>query len=224
MSSQASPAPPGGKLATPLKPGTTYENPLIHNVALGVTPIALGSLFLPPRRLDLRMVILGSCAVWGIFQLRYDYTGRSFGERMGKMFASLSPDSLPAKAQETQRRIRDEKARRERARALEGMEGLSASDRARLAELEARTAAAAAAEEGKAGRGTLESIWMGDADDDWKQKRAKREAEALQEGGGGIWGLIVDQVSEVFTAGDKKVQEAQRAKEQKVEGGDDKSS
>ncbi|KAH8652415.1 hypothetical protein BX600DRAFT_501689 [Xylariales sp. PMI_506] len=199
------PKAPGGQLDTPVK--RQYENPLIHNVALVVTPVALGALFLPPRHLDLRMVILGGCALWGVGQLRYDYTGTSMFEKLGKMAEGLAPNSLPEKARLTQARIREEKARREKLRELEGM---SERDRALLEELRRKEAEQKQQQQQqqqgpggdsdtKENRGTLEAIWMGDAGEDWKEKRAKREQDALQEGGVGIWGLISGQVSEVFS-------------------------
>ena len=60
-------------------------------------------------------------------------------------------------------------------------------------------------------RGILEALWMGDQDDDWKEKRDRREKEALQDGGSGYWGLITDQISDVWNSARKKEQEAQAA-------------
>jgi hypothetical protein len=59
-------------------------------------------------------------------------------------------------------------------------------------------------------KGLFRRIWMGDAGPDWKEKREQREREALQEGGGGYWGLIMDQIAEVWS-GEKK-DEGERAK------------
>ncbi|RYP12626.1 hypothetical protein DL767_011161 [Monosporascus sp. MG133] len=185
-----------------------YQNPFVHNVALGVTPIALGALFLPPRKLDLRQVILGGVAVWGTNQLVYDYSGRSFAQRLGARMEQLSGTALPEKAQRTQTLLRAEREKRrqlERARTM-AEPGLSEADRALLEEQKERRERGSRAE-----RSPLEALWMGDQDDDWKEKRDRREKEALSEGGGGYWGLITDQIAEVWNGAKKKEQEAQAA-------------
>ncbi|KAI1853631.1 hypothetical protein JX266_001615 [Neoarthrinium moseri] len=170
----------------------------------------------PPRRLDMRAAMLGGTFLWSVMQLRYDYTGKSSLHRLQTSVANMDPaSSAPSERYaETQRLIREEKARRERARELRA-QGLSDEDIRRVQELERRTKAAAAPQKGEGERGTLETIWMGDAQDDWKEKRAQKEREALQEGGGGIWGLISEQISDVFGHGEKKAQEeaARRKKE-----------
>ncbi|KAI1466327.1 uncharacterized protein F4812DRAFT_433718 [Daldinia caldariorum] len=177
-------------------------NPFVHNVALGVTPIALLALFLPPRRLDLRAAILGGVALWGTNQLVADYSGTSSMQRMARRIGSLSGAELPEKAKETQARLRAERARRAAATAAAAQEGLLMEDqrRRRMAEEEEER-------NRRKERGLLEKVWMGDSDEDWKAKRDQREKEALSEGGGGYWGLIVDQVSEVWSQGVKKKDE-----------------
>ena len=184
-------------------PERTAENAIIHNVALGVTPIALGAMFLPPRRFDLRLIILGGVALWGTNQLVYDYTGTSslnrFGTKLGSTMGSMAGTELPEKAQRTQMLLRQERERR----------AAAAADQARVE----------AQKDGKEGgkNSSLEAIWMGDAGDDWKEKRAQREREALSEGGGGIWGLIMDHISDVRSSGKQKRAEvvASRAEREK---------
>ncbi|KAI1117294.1 hypothetical protein F5Y14DRAFT_439404 [Nemania sp. NC0429] len=220
---------------TTTRPVDKYNNanPMIHTVALGVTPLALLALCLPPRRLDLRATLLGGVALWGTNQLAHDYSGKSFAQRFSARMASLTGTELPQKAVETQARLREEKERRVALRALRdelaregggGIEGLSDEEKKRkLAELWRRRRREAeseseAGERGGAGqgqgptvregrgtaeRGVLEKIWMGDAEADWKEKLAQREREALREGGGGYWGLIMDQIAEVWGGGKK---------------------
>ncbi|RYP79808.1 hypothetical protein DL769_002753 [Monosporascus sp. CRB-8-3] len=190
-----------------------YQNPFIHNVALGVTPIALGALFLPPRKLDLRQVILGGVALWGTNQLVYDYSGRSFAQRFGRRMEQLSGTGLPEKAQRTQMLLRAEREKRRREAQGEGQArtaepGLPEADRALLERQRERERERG---RGRAERGPLEALWMGDQDDDWKEKRDQREKEALSESGGGYWGLITDQIAEVWNGAKKKEQEAQAA-------------
>ncbi|KAF7531873.1 hypothetical protein G7054_g8459 [Neopestalotiopsis clavispora] len=225
-----SPAQPqGGQLATAPSPSaqqSPYKNPLLHTAALICTPVAFLGLALPPRRLDFRALLLGASAIWGVSQLKYDYTGHSmihkwFENDPSKAASTggLTNDLPSERAGEVQRMIREEKARRERARELLAS-GMSEADVRRVQELERRKAAASGGQQpqqqtgGTDGdkRGTLESIWMGDADKDWKEKRAKREQEALSEGGEGIWGLITEQISDVFSRGERKAQEEKEKK------------
>ncbi|KAI1131921.1 hypothetical protein F5Y10DRAFT_232239 [Nemania abortiva] len=205
-------------------------NPLKHTVALGVTPLALIALALPPRRLDLRAVILGGVAIWGTNQLTHDYSGKSFAQRFSSRMASMSGLELPEKAKETQARLREEKWRRERLRALRdemvssgavtvkgpGMEGWTDDQKRALLEAyekERREGGPRRGqEESKTEKGILQRIWMGDATPDWKEKRDQKEREALQEGGGGYWGLITDQIAEVWNGGKKNEGDASKGK------------
>ncbi|KAK5631194.1 hypothetical protein RRF57_006909 [Xylaria bambusicola] len=200
-------------------------NPFVHNVALGVTPLALLGLCLPPRRLDVRAVILGGVAIWGTNQLVHDYSGKSFAQRFSSRVALLSGTELPEKAKATQARLREEKERSQRLRVLRD-EMIKSGDapaaldtwtdthkRALLAayERERRGEKNTARKEKEGDKGILEKIWMGDAPPDWKEVRDRREKEALQEGGGGYLGLITDQIAEVWRG--KKKDEGDDSKE-----------
>ncbi|KAI0537799.1 hypothetical protein GGR58DRAFT_327525 [Xylaria digitata] len=214
---------PGSQSQLQMKTSPTDQynskDAVVHTVALGVTPLALIALFLPPRRLDLRAAMLGGVALWGTNQLAHDYTGKSFAQRFSSRMASLTGTELPEKAKATQARIREEKERRERLRALRDemirtgaapANGEAWSDdqkRALLAAYERQRREGGGGievprkEEGE--KGILEKIWMGNAAPDWKEKRDQKEKEALQEGGGGYWGLITDQIAEVWSGGKK---------------------
>ncbi|KAK6833676.1 hypothetical protein PG990_001483 [Apiospora arundinis] len=212
----SSPPGGGGALAAPQQqtPPSKFKDPFMHNVALGVTPVAVFALFLPPRRLDFRMVVLGGSALWGMNQLSYDYRGQSIAQKYGfsRPDPSSDPEALRQQREQEQKlkfggmndmptersamiqkRIQEEKARR-----LE-LAGLSEAEREQRMEL--------LRQKEKERRGALESIWMGDADADWREKREQKEKEALQEGGAGYWGLITEQLSEVWNHGEKKAQE-----------------
>ncbi|KAI1501098.1 hypothetical protein F5X99DRAFT_212692 [Biscogniauxia marginata] len=195
------------------KPGSQNANPFIHNVALGVTPVALGALFLPPRRLDLRAAILGSVALWGTNQLASDYSGRSFAQRVSARAAALSAGTgigmggaaLPEAARATQARIREER----RARELQQQQRRQEEERQQLGRRGGGEEGKEAGKEGGKGKegdsdkngNLLRRIWMGDQSDDWKKERDRREKEALSEGGGGYWGLITEQIWEVWNQG-----------------------
>lgn len=232
-STNTPPPPPAAAAAQPSGEKKTYESPLLHNLALGMTPLAMLALALPPRRFDFRAIALGGTAMWGVFQLKYDYTGQSTMHRLmspsdpsSSSSSSLMGGDLPPAALETQRRIREEKARRQHIRDLDArLREQGVADEAErkhriLAELEAQrrrgepipasTTGSGAGGKDPANRGRLEALWMGDAGADWKEQRAAKEREALTEGGGGIWGLIADQFSDVFSVfspGDKKAQD-----------------
>ncbi|KAI0166841.1 hypothetical protein GGR52DRAFT_555807 [Hypoxylon sp. FL1284] len=207
-------------------------NPYVHNVALFVTPTALLALFLPPRRADLRLLVLGGVSVWGTNQLVYDYTGTSSLRRVARLFGSILPSQeLPAKAKETQARMRAERERRRLLREQQAAASLSADERrVRLLEEQRlkreREEQRQKEEEEKEERGILERVWMGDSGDDWKEKRDRREKEALSDGGGGYWGLITDQISEVWNQGKKKKDEGgqQQQQQQQEKGSSDGES
>ncbi|KAI0434699.1 hypothetical protein F5Y09DRAFT_355578 [Xylaria sp. FL1042] len=224
--SSSSPSPPSSSQPQPRTstslPVDKYgnRNPFIHTIALGVTPLALGAIFLPPRRLDMRAAILGGVALWGTNQLAHDYSGKSFAQRFSARMGFLSGTELPEKAKETQMRLREEKERRERRDRLRALRDEmvksgaapaaveSWSDEQKRALLEAYERERREGRQGVAGggeekKGVLERIWMGGAEPDWKEKRDQREKEALQEGGGGYWGLITEQVAEVWGGGKK---------------------
>ncbi|KAI0801688.1 hypothetical protein GGR55DRAFT_464442 [Xylaria sp. FL0064] len=194
------------------------KNPLIHTIALGVTPLALLALCLPPRRLDLRATMLGGVALWGTNQLAHDYSGKSFTQRFSSRMASLSGNELSEKAKEMQARLREDKERRERRDKLRTLrdemvrsgaapaaaESWSEEQKRALLEAYERQRREGETQEGPGGvKGILQRIWMGDAPPDWKEKLEKREKEALQEGGGGYLGLITEQIAEVLSVGKK---------------------
>ncbi|KAK8101253.1 hypothetical protein PG999_011627 [Apiospora kogelbergensis] len=218
--------PGGGALETPQQPPPSkFKDPFIHNVALGATPIAVFGLLLPPRRLNFQMVLLGGVALWGMNQLQYDYRGQSIAQKYGltrpdpsgvetlreqeqKLKFGVLTEMPTERSAMIQKRIREEKARR-----IE-LAGLSDTERAeRLEQMRQKE---------KERRGALESIWMGDADADWREKREKKEKEALQEGGVGYWGLITEQLSEVWTHGEKKAQEKEAELKKQVVNAKDK--
>ncbi|KAI0198990.1 hypothetical protein F4808DRAFT_433751 [Astrocystis sublimbata] len=216
------------------QPPTSEVNPLIHTVALGVTPLSIIALFLPPRRMDLRTVLLGGVAVWGTNQLAHDYSGQSFAQRFNSRMASVTGSELPEKARATQARLREEKERRQKLRALrdemvnsgvvkatgDGLEGWTEQQKRALLEAyerQRREEQQGSADVEKTGaRGVLGKVWMGDAPPDWKEKRDQKEKEALQEGGGGYIGLIMDQIGEVWSGSKPNEGDASKQKADEI--------
>jgi hypothetical protein len=118
---------------------------------------------------------------------------------------------LPPKAKEMQTRLREEKLRREEA-AIGGIEDIrrKGEELSRLREQERG--------QKEKERGLLEKVWMGNEGDDWKEKRDRREREALEEGKG-YWDLIKEQIWDVWSSGEKKLEELKEVDEKVVEGG-----
>ncbi|RDW88459.1 hypothetical protein BP6252_00491 [Coleophoma cylindrospora] len=161
-------------------------------VALGALIVCPIVMALPPRKFDVYTLGLLSLTAVGANQVCADYTGSSILERQQRWNDRWANDSLPEKAREMQKRLREEKAAR----------------------LGASMEAAAAAKEDE--RTVLKKIWMGDAPEDWKEQRDKREREALEEGKG-YGGLIVDQIWEVWNWGKDKTAEVKEIDEKVVE-------
>lgn len=64
--------------------------------------------------------------------------------------------------------------------------------------------------------GIMEKLWLGGEDRDWKEKRNKREKEAL-ESGKSYGDLIADQVSEVWGKWRGKIEDVKEVDEKVVE-------
>ena len=116
---------------------------------------------------------------------------------------------MPPKAKEMQTRLREEKLRREEA-AIGGIE-----DVRRKGEELSRLREQGRGQKEKE-RGLLEKVWMGNEGDDWKEQRDRREREALEEGKG-YWDLIKEQIWDVWSSGEKKVEELKEVDEKVVE-------
>ncbi|KAL2753882.1 hypothetical protein ACRALDRAFT_1062858 [Sodiomyces alcalophilus JCM 7366] len=165
--------------------GLPNTPPLIHKAAIAGAVISPIVMLLPPRRMDWRFLILAATFSMSTSQLAYDYTGRSIYDRFGARAQQVFNSDLPEHAKEAQRRLRQERMARE---------GLTEADMRRI-ELEKR--------------GGLEKLWYGDETrEEWNQRRAEEHRKALEEGKG-LWGIIIDQVSEVIPGSGKRSQQEQ---------------
>lgn len=63
-------------------------------------------------------------------------------------------------------------------------------------------------------KSALEKLWMGDAKENWKVERDRREKEAMEDGRG-YAGLITDQIWEVWNWGKKSAEEIEEIEEKK---------
>ena len=121
---------------------------------------------------------------------------------MQDRMAQASSPSLPPRALETQRRMQEE-ALRERLRSVPEEKRTSV-----IEELEE--------EKRRNERGVLKRIWLGNEDEDWKQKRDQREKEALERGEG-YGGLIWGQMKEVFGGAKEKLEEIEEEDRKVIE-------
>lgn len=113
----------------------------------------------------------------------YDYTGESIYQRTIRRFQKMTDGGLPEKAKRTQELMRIERERRE----------------AQLPEAERRRLQEEREKREIAQRGVLGKLWMGNEKGNWKEERAQKDKEALEEGKG-YGDLIVEQVKEVFSS------------------------
>lgn len=144
------------------------RNPVIHNAAIAgavLTPLVM---LLPPRKLDIRFLILMGTFSLSTNQLAYAYTGQSIYNRLGSRASSIFGDGLPEGAKRTQQLLKEQRERQ---------------------------AAQKQADEKKAG--LIKELWMGGETAGWHEKRAAEHQQAFEEGKG-MSDLIMEQISDVF--------------------------
>ncbi|PHH64965.1 hypothetical protein CDD81_3602 [Ophiocordyceps australis] len=92
-------------------PSLPPRNPVIHNAALAgavVTPLAM---LLPPRKLDLRFLVLAGAFSLSTSQLAYEYTGQSIYSRFGSRVESIFSPKLPEGAERTRQLLLEHRER-----------------------------------------------------------------------------------------------------------------
>ncbi|KAG4414772.1 hypothetical protein IFR04_012085 [Cadophora malorum] len=194
---------------TPTTP-LNSRDALYRNVALGAVVVCPIIILIPPRKIDIYTVALTAGFFAGGNHLAAHYTGTSILQRFGNRMEHMSSHALPPKALETQRRLKEEREKREAGTLARDVARLEAADdRGVLAEVRRKEA------EHKE-RGLLEKVWMGREGPDWKAKRDLKEKEALDEGRG-YGGLIMDQIWEVWSWGKDKVEEVKEVDEKVVQ-------
>ncbi|ROW11655.1 hypothetical protein VPNG_05594 [Cytospora leucostoma] len=197
-----SPAQPSPSATTPAA-AATETPPWLHKSAWGVAILGPIALLMPPRRVGFQSLLLSGGTFWATNLLAYDYTGESITQRFDRRWKSLFDGGLPEKAKRNKELMRIERERREAA--------LPEAERKALQEERERKELAA--------RGPLTKLWMGSEKGDWMAERARKEKEALDKGEG-YGTLIIEQIKEVFSGGDKK--NGEETKDSKSEGNDKK--
>lgn len=189
--------PPAQPTTTPAP--KTETPPWLHKSAIGVAILGPIALLMPPRRVGFQSLFLSGGTFWATNLLAYDYTGESITQRFDRRWKGMFDGGLPERARRNQELLRLERERRE----------------AQLPEAERRALQQERERKEEAGRGLLARLWMGSEKGDWMAERAKKEKEALDRGEG-YGTLIIEQVKEVFTGGEKKDDE--ESKDPKSEG------
>jgi hypothetical protein len=159
------------------EPPLPPRNAFIHNSAMAGAVILPLAMLLPPRKIDLRFFVLAGAWSMATNQLAYEYTGSSIYARFGNRMGSMMGTELPEGAQRTQKLLREHREREAARRAKEGQQ----------------------VEEQKTGvvAKTLNDVWMGGEEKDWKEKRVKEHQQKIEEGKG-IGDIIIDQVADVW--------------------------
>jgi hypothetical protein len=143
--------------------------PIIHNLAMAGTILTPLVMLLPPRKMDLRFLVLAGTFSLSSNQLAYEYTGTSLYSRFGHRFSNLN--TLPAEAEKTREILREHREREGGARDEAAKKGPVAQ--------------------------AVNSIWMGDEGKDWQKKRFEEHQKSLEEGKG-LGGIIMDQIVDVW--------------------------
>ncbi|RFU81973.1 rhomboid family membrane [Trichoderma arundinaceum] len=159
----------------PEKPPLPPRNEFIHNSALAGAIIAPLAMLLPPRKADIRLLVLVGTFSLCTNQLAYEYTGQSIYGRFGNRVGSIFDTGLPEGAKRTQQLLKEQ---REREAAQRHKQKSS--------------------EEGESNKGVLKDIWMGGEGENWREKRAEEHKKSFQEGKG-MSDIIFDQIADVWS-------------------------
>lgn len=162
----------------------------LHYMAMVCVVAGPVALFMPPRRVGLQAVFLASGTSYATNILAYDYTGESIYQRFVRRWDRALNGGLPEKALRTQELMRLERERREAA--------LPEAERRRLQQERERKE--------RESRGPLANLWMGSEKETWREERARKEKEALDEGKG-YGDLIVEHVKDAFGSEKKSGQD-----------------
>lgn len=153
-------------------PPPSEAHAFLNNSALAGAIICPLVMLIPPRKLDLRFLVLSSAFSLSTNHLAHVYTGESiyarFQRRTNAVVNSVS-NPLPPEAQRTQQLLREHRAAKE------------------------------AAEKGKGGLAkVVDDVWMGGEDKDWQKKRLEEHQRSFDEGKG-MMGIIMDQITDVVS-------------------------
>jgi hypothetical protein len=204
--------PKPGEQLTPLQQAASL-NLLKRNLAISLVVVCPILIALPPRKLDVYTFCLGGTTFISLNHLQKHMTGRSFLNRVG-INDSSNEELKGAKtkgAEDGGVSLPTEKARRYRQMMKEKKEAEAAGRRWEPPKSleDWKPNAETDAEKQK---GVLESLWLGNAKEDWKAQRERKEREAFERGDG-VGTLIQDYFQEAM--GYKKDEDEEAEEETK---------
>ena len=168
-----------------------------HYASLGMIVLAPTIMLIPPRKFDLYTVALSCGFVTGASYLSRERYGVGLIDLVGKQVERMKQEESVKKKEEGD------------------WKWSSSMPTERAKELQRQIQQSKGTEEEK--QTLLKRIWMGGEDADWKEKRAKEHAEALERGET-IGDLVRAQISEVWNWGEKQAEDLEQKDREVVEG------
>ncbi|EPQ67154.1 Bgt-228 [Blumeria graminis f. sp. tritici] len=165
-----------------------FRQKAFHYTAWGCLLAGPIIMALPPRKLDLYTFGLMVCTFVGGNEVSREHTGISMIDRVGQRLANTTA-SLPPKAVEMQRRLREEKESNRQG--AERWKELQPTPKTQSSEFQRQN--------------WWKNVWMGGENESWKEERVRKERDAL-DNGQGYFDLIAAQVWEVWN-GERKTQD-----------------
>ncbi|KAI9816912.1 MAG: hypothetical protein M1827_001557 [Pycnora praestabilis] len=189
----------------PPTPATTPETAdqyatFKHNASLGLIFACPLLILLPPRKLDFYTFTLTTTFLLSANQQVAERSGRGILSHM-----SFARDLPSEKARDVQERLKRERLLRPQPSG-QGMIRQREGDEEGLRDPRDMTGEA---------KGVGERLWMGGEKEGWRERRKMEEREAVQEGGKGYQGLILDQIWDVWNWGKDNKGESKGKEEEK---------
>lgn len=168
-----------------------YHN-LLTYTSLGALLLCPALIALPPRKFDFYTILLISGTALGGNQVLREYTGRGITERVPALQRLTGDARLPTTQERGPLGIPADLVRPSAARQADEGLGTTVAVARAVRDMKAAEAQAQAHAEEEVSRRRKA---------DWKVVREEREREALEDGGKGYGGLIMDQIWEVWNWG-----------------------
>jgi hypothetical protein len=204
----------------------------LHNSAILIAVLGPIGLLLPGRGrrksilpgFSLQNAVLGGASFWGVNQLAHDFTGKSIWARSNERWASvLTPlDPLPDKAKANKLLMDKEREARRRAESAPTVAAPTAAvaTAATAPGLISEKKSQAQSKPAEAKRGWVESLWMGNEKEGWRERRKDEDRKAL-ESGTSIGEMMMEQISDAWNQlrGNKRQEKIDPGQQQSKDAG-----
>lgn len=187
--------PKPGEQLTPLQQAASLAL-LKRNLAIGLAVVCPILIILPPRKLDVYTFCLGGTTFISLNHLQKHMTGRSFLNRIGVNNQWDEKEMKLKGGEDGGVSLPTERARRYRQMMKEKKDAEAAGRRWEPPKSLDEWKPESEVQEDKK-KGVLESLWLGNAKDDWKAQRERKEREAFERGDG-VGTLIQDYFQEAM--------------------------